>query len=99
MNITDYKKKYLKYKAKYLNIKGGTPPGGTPQSKPNKMNIDKAKAAVRNINFLITAFLPKNIIGEFNMKNHFSERQNQWVYEDIVTPHTFEYYRINSFLI
>jgi hypothetical protein len=115
MNITDYKKKYLKYKAKYLNIKGGTP-----QSKPKmdigkakaaepKMNIDKAKAAepkmdigkakaaVRNINFLITAFLPKDMDGEFNMTNRFSESQDKVVYEDIVTPHTFEYYRINSF--
>lgn len=92
MNITDYKKKYLKYKAKYLNIKGGTP-----QSEP-KMNIDKAKAAVRNINFLITAFLPKdNIIGVFNMTGYFSESESKVVYEDIVTPHTFEYYRINSF--
>jgi hypothetical protein len=79
MNITDYKKKYLKYKAKYLNIKGGTP----------QMNIDKAKAALRNINFLITAFLPKDIIGEFYMKE-----RNENVNDDdnIVTSHTFAYY-------
>jgi hypothetical protein len=82
MNITDYKKKYLKYKAKYLNIKGG----GTPQSKPNEMNIDKAKAAVRNINFLITAFLPKHLVGEFDM------RESTNSFANIVTSHTFNYY-------
>ena len=75
MNITDYKKKYLKYKAKYLNIKGGAP----------QMDIGKAKAAVRNINFLITAFLPKDIDGEFDMTE---SKKN---YAVIVTSHTFDY--------
>jgi hypothetical protein len=78
MNITDYKKKYLKYKAKYLNIKGGAS-----QSKA-KMDIGKAKAALRNINFLITAFLPKNTAGEFKMTKHANDK--------IVTSHTFGYY-------
>jgi hypothetical protein len=80
MNITDYKKKYLKYKAKYLNIKGGA------SQSESKMDIGKAKAAVRNINFLITAFLPKDTDGEFNMKEGNNE------YDDKVTSHTFNYY-------